>query len=703
MNNSSLLDPFVASAFYGKFTTLRPMQEETIQPLMAGENLLLSAGTGSGKTEAVLVPILSRYWKHAIKNDELVLLYIAPTKALVNDLEKRLHLPLEKIGMRLAIRHGDRDDLTRPQRPHLLIATPESLDVLLVRKDAVLQSVRVVVIDEVHLLYNTQRGLQLSILLQRLKRITNNSFQWAALSATVGDHSNIRDFLFGPEERFVSLHYPANRQIDAHVRLIRKEFDFLRLIKKLMQGHSTKLLVFTDSRRECERLGGILNSVEKLNSYIFCHYSSLSPETRLEAEKKFSVSKMGICIATSTLELGIDIGDIDAVVLWGVPQSVESFLQRIGRGNRRGQKANAICLIPDTVKAPIADALRFFALIDAAQKGELPFVAPYELFGAAGQQCLSIIASEKGSFTRIADLCDFFRHKPHLLRNEIEKILSELAKKDYLTPHGFKNRYGAGEKLYDLIDYRLIYGNFSAGSQMVEVRRETKVLGEVPAVNLLGIKRGMHVRFAGKIWNVQKVTLEGFYIEPIRSSKAVTDFYYPGGRKGFDAFLSNRIWKIIHNKEASLQVFEPTLLDSISDIVLRIRNSCNFNQIPSFRDNFNTYYFTFAGCHINKALALITKQYEYDADDFFLYVPSKIEWSTIPSDPNAYKSVFPQLFEITEGQSIYQSMLPIEHQVKEHIQKWLKDKTIPLVLDRLTHSEVVDINPSLFAPFLGRG
>ncbi len=701
MSNSSLLDPFVASAFYGKFTVLRPMQEATIRPLIAGENILLSAGTGSGKTEAVLVPILSSYWKHAIKNDELVLLYIAPTKALVNDLEKRLQSPLEKIGMRLGIRHGDRDDLIRLQKPHFLITTPESLDVLLVRKDAVLQSVRAVIIDEVHLLYNTQRGLQLSILLQRLRQITNNSFQWAALSATAGEHSDIRDFLFGPEEKVVSLQYPAERQIDAHVRLIRKESDLQKLVKKLIQGYSAKLLIFTDSRRECERFAGILNSDEKIKSYVFCHYSSLSPEMRLETEKKFSISRTGICIATSTLELGIDIGDIDAVILWGVPPGVESFLQRIGRGNRRQQKTNAICLIPDTAKAPMADALRFLALIDAAKKGELPFIAPYELFGAAGQQCLSVIASEGGKFTRIADLCEFFRHKPNLSRVQIEKILSELTKRNYLTPHGFKNRYGAGEKLYDLIDYRMIYGNFSAGSQMVEIRHESRVLGEVPAVNLLEIKRGMHVRFAGKIWVVRKIALEGFYVEPSQSKTGVMDFYYPGGRKGFDAFLSNCVWKIIHDDKISLEVFESTLLDLISNVIFRIRNSCNFNQIPCFRNNFETYYFTFGGSYINKASALITKQYEYQADDLFLSVPSKIEWSSLPSVPEAYESVFHQLFEITGDQSIYQSILPIEHQVKEYIQKWLKDKTIPLVLDRLTHSEVVNVDSDVFAPLSG--
>ena len=166
------LDPRVATAFYGSFPELREAQEAAIVALISGANLVLSAATGSGKTEAVVAPLISRCWKLAAKSDRLVLLYIAPTKALVNDLEKRLHLPLASLGLRVGIRHGDRDDLTRGLKPHILITTPESLDVMLFRKDSALQSVRAVVIDEVHLLYNTQRGLQLSILLRRLRLYT---------------------------------------------------------------------------------------------------------------------------------------------------------------------------------------------------------------------------------------------------------------------------------------------------------------------------------------------------------------------------------------------------------------------------------------------------------------------------------------------------------------------------------------------------
>jgi ATP-dependent Lhr-like helicase len=223
------LDRSVASAFYGQFPTLRPVQEAAIQPILHGKNVVLSSGTGSGKTEAVLAPLLSLYRREALVTSSLVTLYIAPTKALVNDLEKRISLPLHKINWKIGVRHGDHDDLLDGITPNLLITTPESLEVLLLRKEKRLSSVKAVIIDEVHLLYNTQRGLHLSTLLKRLNNFTERKLQWAALSATVSVLPNVRDFLFGPDEEAVFLQYPAHRTIVAHIRQVNDEESLLRL------------------------------------------------------------------------------------------------------------------------------------------------------------------------------------------------------------------------------------------------------------------------------------------------------------------------------------------------------------------------------------------------------------------------------------------------------------------------------------------
>ena len=696
MSNLELLERRVASAFYGRFPTLRPAQEAVIEPLLNGQNVVLSSGTGSGKTEAVLAPLLSRYWRKAVETDALTLLYVAPTKSLINDLEKRLYPVLDRIGLRIGIRHGDRDDLVSGQTPHILVTTPESLDVLLFRKDSALHTVRAVVIDEVHLLYNTQRGLQLSVLLQRLKQSLGREVQWAALSATVGQLKDVRDFLFGSAESAEFIEFPAHRSIDAHVRHIADEASFLKLIQRLIEGNPTKLLIFANSRRECERLAAILQHEERLGSSVFTHYSSLSPEVRVETEQKFLDSRTAICIATSTLELGIDIGDIDAVVLWGVPGGVESFLQRIGRSNRRQNKTNVICLVPDDSSNAIVDVWRFLALINAAKKGELPICSPYESFGAVGQQCLSVIASDGGRFTRTADLCKLFEHRDYLDRPVIEAILAELANNGYLQHHGFKNQYGADENLHRLVDYRMIYGNFGASSRMVELRHSSKVLGEVPANNLLRLRFGVLVRFAGKLWRVRKASVECILLEPTQEKGNAIDFTYSGRGIISDAFIANRIWQIIHSEESSFDILTPRLRENIEQARDSLCRVCRVDQIPYTCSNEGIRYFTFGGYSVNKAIALLTKQLDYKADDISLLVRFPINWSSIPIDTQAYESVFHLLFEATSSQSLYQTLLPWELQLREFTQHWLKDEMVRIVLNRVANSKPVRIELNMW-------
>lgn len=701
MSATDLLDGRIATAFYGWFHALHAAQEAAIEPLVSGCNVVLSAGTGSGKTEAVVAPLMSRYWRHAAQTNALVLLYIALTKALVNDLEKRLYPPLYSLGLRVGIRHGDRDDLTTGLAPQVLITTPESFDVLLFRKEPALQTIRAVVMDEIHLLYNTQRGLQLSILLQRLRERLGTKMQWAALSATIGRLSDVRDFLVGRDEDAVFLEYPAHRQIDAQVRHVPSEADFLALILRLTEGRATKLLVFANSRRECERLAGVLHANERLRHAIFAHYSSLSHEVRVDTEQKFAASNTAICIATSTLELGIDIGDIDAVLLWGVPGGVESFLQRIGRGNRRASKTNVICLVPDTTPSVVGDAMRFASLVEAARRGELPVRSPYELFGAVAQQCLSVIASDGGRFTRVADLCQLVSHKPYLDREVVDAVLAQLASNGYLQHHGFKNQYGAEEALHQLVDYQMIYGNFGTGSQTIDVFHGSKCLGEVPAMNLLRIHSGTTIRFAGKCWRVQKTSRNGILLQPTNSRRGALDFTYASSRFYTGAFVSDGLWQILHATEFPEDLFAASVRKRVVASREQLRRCCTRDQIPYVRSMDGIRYFTFAGYLVNKAVGLISNKPDFVADDISLLVSSPIDWSAIPSDPAAFEGVFHLLFEPSSEQSIYQQQLPPSLQLLEYVQDWLRDETVPQILSRLVHSAPVKVEAATTVPFGG--
>ena len=182
--------------------------------------------------------------------------------------------------------------------------------------------------------------------------------------------------------------------------------------------------------------------------------------------------------------MGIDIGDIDAVFLYGPPLGVESFLQRIGRSNRRSKKTNVICLVRPRCTNPYLEALNFHALIDLAKEGNLPEKKPYSLFGSTVQQLLSYVGSVNGEYTRVADLTRLCSHLPHIERSAIESKLEKLEADGYLKAHGFKNRYGTGQMLYKLIDHRMIYGNFPLSTPEIVITHGKKNLGYVSSINL---------------------------------------------------------------------------------------------------------------------------------------------------------------------------------------------------------------------------
>ena len=419
------------------------------------------------------------------------------------------------------------------------------------------------------------------MLIKRLGQLSSCQLQWAALSATIGRLSDVRDFLFGSATDCSFLEGQSKRTIDAVVKPVASVQGFNSVIDRMLGDGSAKLLVFANSRRQCEELASWPHAHSRLGSSVFAHYSSLSPEVRVETERGFAECKTAVCLATSTLELGIDIGDIDAVLLWGAPPGIESFLQRIGRGNRRSNKANVVCLIPP--ESPrVIEAIRFVALIRAARASELPIRAPFHLYGAVGQQCLSAIASDGGRFTRIADLCALFEHQPHLDRAHVEEILGELAANGYLQRHGFKNRYGADERLHQLVDYRMIYGNFSAGSDAVTVYYKSKLLGEVPAINLLRTASGAVVRFAGKNWVVQHASRDGITVLPASTGRGAVDFVYPGKGPPTDAFVPNRMWELLYESELPIDILSTGLLDQVSAFRDYLRARCTQSQIPWF-------------------------------------------------------------------------------------------------------------------------
>lgn len=332
------------------WSSLRPLQEAAVEPVLRGEDALLLAPTAGGKTEAALFPVVSRMATQGWHG--LSVLYVCPLRALLNDLEPRATQSSAWVGRRAAVWHGDTPAGARSRLlvdpPDLLLTTPESLEAMLVSTrvdhDRLFAGLRAVVVDEVHAFAGDDRGWHLLGVLSRLERVAGRPLQRLGLSATVGNPEDLLTWLRGGGPGGVVV-APRTPTVEADLQL-----DFVgstegaaTVLAALHAGE--KRLVFADSRRLVEQLTGALRARDV---QAFASHSSLSRDERHRAEQAFAQARDCVIVSTSTLELGIDVGDLDRVVQVGAPRTVASFLQRLGRtGRRPGTSRNALLLALD--------------------------------------------------------------------------------------------------------------------------------------------------------------------------------------------------------------------------------------------------------------------------------------------------------------------------------------------------------------------
>lgn len=690
----------VGGVFFGNFADLRPVQIGAISSICAGRDVVISAGTGSGKTEAVMAPLVSRFRMDAIHKDESVILYICPTKALINDLSRRLKPPLERLGLNMVVRHGDRNELDQSRTAHIILTTPESFGILVTKKHPSLESIRAIIFDEVHLLYNNQRGQMVAILLHRLRKISRHPVQVAALSATVGRLDDIRSFMIGGTANVDLLAFPGGRRIDGDIRVTNTEASLVDLLERLMKAPQRKLLVFVNSRKDAEKIAGALKDRPGLEDLILTHHSSLSPEAREHVERRFEAGSRAACVSTSTLEMGIDIGDIDAVILYGPPLTVESMLQRIGRGNRRSNKTNVICLSRDR-GGSIRELAIFSSMLSLAAKGRMPSQEPFLLFGAIGQQCLSKVLQEEGAYTRISEICEEVSYRSHLDRPKVELILEALEEHELLQRHGFKNRFGASDKLWDLRDKNLIWGNFPLGGQTIDLVCNGRLLGTIPRANLMRLGKGAKFRFGGS-----RYTVTGLFDRVLRAKTApgsggdVPLIFGKGSNDGLDAFMADSLWRWLFSVDESSSFMMSGPWGQIETFIEEIRDLLKPGDLPWSEQENGVRYFTFAGITVNRVILSWLGLMPEGADDLSLVVPKTMDWSKLPTSPDALLEAAEKSFVTSDRQTIFQQALPMELQKMEWVETWLKDRDAASVLQRLASSREVQVTPGLFAAFL---
>ncbi|WP_433598467.1 DEAD/DEAH box helicase [Nocardia sp. CA-135953] len=341
---------------------LRPLQEQAIAPLLDGEDAVLLAPTAGGKTEAACFPLLSAMSQQQWTGTSI--LYLCPLKALLNNLAARVDGYAQWLGRTAALWHGDitnsvRDRIRR-ERPDILLTTPESLEAMLIGTKTdhhqFLGSIRAVVIDEVHAFAGDDRGWHLLAVLERLQRVTGQQIQRIGLSATVGNPDDLLTWLQGSGAGIrpgrvvapgVTLPQPgsASAPPPGHVELdyVGSLENAAKVIATLHRGE--KRLVFCDSRRQVEELGAALRTRQVT---VFLSHASLSVDERTRAEQAFAEARDCVIVSTSTLELGIDVGDLDRVIQIDSPATVASFLQRIGRTGRRANSTRNCLFLATT-------------------------------------------------------------------------------------------------------------------------------------------------------------------------------------------------------------------------------------------------------------------------------------------------------------------------------------------------------------------
>ncbi|WP_034239494.1 DEAD/DEAH box helicase [Saccharomonospora iraqiensis] len=330
---------------------LRPLQAEAVQPVLSGADCLLLAPTAGGKTEAAALPLLTRMADENWQGTSV--LYLCPLRALLNNLHPRLSSYAAWLGRSVALWHGDIGQSARARvlrdRPDILLTTPESVEAMLVSTKVdprvLFDGLRAVVVDEVHAFAGDDRGWHLLALCERLSRIVGRPLERIGLSATVGNPHELISWLQGTEQsrpRHVVQPAAAPAAPDTEITLdyVGSVPNAAKVIASLHDGE--KRLVFVDSRRRAEELGAALRA---LGVTTFLSHSSLSAAERRRSETAFAESSGTVIVATSTLELGVDVGDLDRVIQLDSPGTVASFLQRLGRtGRRAGTHRNCLFL-----------------------------------------------------------------------------------------------------------------------------------------------------------------------------------------------------------------------------------------------------------------------------------------------------------------------------------------------------------------------
>src|SRR2546422_9162372 len=506
---------------------LNPMQVAAMAVIRAGSDLLIVAPTGSGKTEAALLPVLESL--EASENAGIRTLYVTPLRALNRDMIDRVKRLVASTKLTAAVRHGDTPQSDRRRQaatpPDILVTTPETLQAILPGKviQGHLKNVRYVIVDEVHQLAEDRRGTQLAVALQRLSQVTGRRFQRIGLSATVGHPESIAA-LFGGDRPLEILTSDLEKRYEYRVewpRPIDKDFETARdfyITPEAAAGlsaiddtldESRSTLVFVNARPLAELLGSRLSMVRR---DVAVHHGSLPREERERVEAGFKGGEIKGLVSTSTLDLGIDIGTVDKVVQYNSPRQVTSLIQRVGRsGHKLDRTSRGLVLAVSS-----DDAIESLAAVEAAKAQDLEPLHIHRLaLDVLAHQIVGCALDQGGTspwFDILSTICtaDSYRELDEPQAHRVAEFLAHLG---IISQEGERIRVTPRGRRYYFEHLSTIRDERRYPVMDLTTQRQVGVLGE--EFMIIQAREGLHFIVRGRPWKIEKIGRDGMvYVTP---------------------------------------------------------------------------------------------------------------------------------------------------------------------------------------------
>lgn len=606
MSNFNLLCEPIKNGIITKlgWRNLTPVQELSFPEIISGKNAIILAPTAGGKTEAAFLPVLNVVYTENLEPTSII--YVSPIKALLNNQEERLKKLSSFVYSGVFKWHGDVESSEKKKfyknPSQILMITPESLEVILmsqkIDKKKLFENIRFIVIDEIHAFADSERGIHLMAVVERIQSFSKFDIQRIGLSATVGNPHEILKWMQGSSTREGIVINPPKEKKPKKIEIKyvdEAKDDFQKDIAKRIFGK--KALFFSNSRTAAEELKLLIEG-----SGIDCHvhHSSINKYFREIAEEKFKLGNNTAIIATSTLELGIDIGDLDIVLQLDSPNSVSSFLQRLGRTGRRENSIAHFVFFP-TNKEKFVFSI---AILNLAIRGWVEDVfLVRKAYDILFQQILAITLSTMG--TDIESIYKLFKNV---------YSFSEITKDDFisLVKHMLENKYlmfergkiyidAETEKKFGGRNFITLYSSFDTNKEFT-VKYKNRPIGSLERwfVNALG--DNFQFVLAGRCWQTDKIDYERYIIHVTEAEYARPPKWMSEG--GFVSFeLAQEYLNILTSNEA-FNFLNNTELDLLNEIRYEERSFGLERGKILIEENKNDFiFYTYAGNRVNYTLA----------------------------------------------------------------------------------------------------